>query len=62
MQRGARKGMQQISAGQDYGEVAMILLMGGRVAVWLVVLTAMVQAGKEYAINYSYIAGHLHDY
>ena len=32
-------------------KIAVIFLMGGSVAVWLVVLTAMVQAGKEYAIT-----------
>ena len=48
----------QISAGQDYGEAAVVFLMGGSVAAWLVVLTAIAQVGKEYA-NYSYVAGRL---
>ena len=46
---------------QDYGEAAVVFLMGGGVAAWLVpvvVLTAIAQVGKEYA-NYSYVAGHL---
>ena len=52
----------QISAGQDYGEAAVVFLMVGGVAAWLVpvvVLTAIAQVGKAVYANYSYVAGHL---